>query len=285
MMASGSLPAATTAAAILFEHLWAKRFAAAIREPNPHGRSLRRHPPVDKQHVSTSDRHRKNKMIEILGQILPEALAAAIMPLSIIAIILMLSTPNARTNGIAFTIGSFAATLAILIVGALLGSTAASGEGGGPTLIASLLKTALGLVMLYLALKQWQARPKKGETVEIPGWMKALDKFTAGKSFATGASLAVVNPKNLPILLAVAIVITQSGLGFAGNMLVAVIFSLVVASLLIIPLVFYLIAGQKAVDALDGFKDWLIANNNTIMFILFLIVGAKILGQGIGGIF
>jgi hypothetical protein len=95
----------------------------------------------------------------------------------------------------------------------------------------------------------------------------------------------VVNPKNLPILLAVAVVIAQSGLGLATNMIVAIIFSLVSVSLLIIPLVFYLIAGQKAVDALEGFKDWLIQNNNTIMFILFLIVGAKILGGGVAGLF
>jgi threonine/homoserine/homoserine lactone efflux protein len=224
-------------------------------------------------------------MVGILSQILPEALATAIMPIAIIALILMLSTPNARTNGILFTLGAFLATLAILIVGALVGNLQSSDGSAGPSLIGSLIKTALGLFMLYLAFKQWQARPKKGETVEVPGWMKALDQFTAGKSFTTGVALAVVNPKNLPILLAVAVVIAQSGLGLASNLIVAILFSLVSVSLLIIPLVFYLIAGQKAVDALDGFKDWLIANNNTIMFILFLIVGAKILGSGIAGLF
>lgn len=224
-------------------------------------------------------------MIPLLADILPEALAVTIMPMAIIALILMLSTPNARTNGISFTLGAYLATLAILMVGAFVGNLQAANDGGGPSLIGSLAKIALGLILLYMALKQWQARPEKGEIAEVPGWMKALDQFTPGKSFTTGVFLAVVNAKNIPILLAVAIVIAQSGLGLVSNMIVAILFSLVSISLLIIPLIFYLIAGQKAVDALEGFKDWLIQNNNTIMFILFLIIGAKILGGGIAGLF
>jgi hypothetical protein len=50
---------------------------------------------------------------------------------------------------------------------------------------------------------------------------------------------------------------------------------------IIVPLVGYLVAGDRAQGALDSMKAWLIANNHTVMTILFLILGAKLLGDGI----
>ena len=44
-------------------------------------------------------------MGQAIGDILPLALAVAISPIPIIAIVLTLGTPRARSNGAAFTIG------------------------------------------------------------------------------------------------------------------------------------------------------------------------------------
>ena len=44
-------------------------------------------------------------MIHAIGEILPLAIGIAISPLPIIAVILMLTTPKARTNGPAFLAG------------------------------------------------------------------------------------------------------------------------------------------------------------------------------------
>ena len=47
------------------------------------------------------------------------------------------------------------------------------------------------------------------------------------------------------------------------------------------PLVIYVSMRQQADRLLGDLKDWLIANNSTVMMVLFLIFGAKLIGDGL----
>ena len=49
-------------------------------------------------------------------------------------------------------------------------------------------------------------------------------------------------------------------------------------------MLYYLIAGESAAETLNGWKAWLLANNTTVMFVLFLVLGAKLVGNGLGGL-
>jgi len=42
-----------------------------------------------------------------------------------------------------------------------------------------------------------------------------------------------------------------------------------------------LIAGKKAEPTLNTMKEWSIANNATVMAVLFVVLGAKVFGDGI----
>ena len=48
-----------------------------------------------------------------------------------------------------------------------------------------------------------------------------------------------------------------------------------------VPVIANLIAGEKAAPTLNSMKTWLIANNATVMAVLFVVLGAKVLGDGI----
>jgi hypothetical protein len=43
----------------------------------------------------------------------------------------------------------------------------------------------------------------------------------------------------------------------------------------------YLILGDRAEGGLTSMREWLDANNHTVMTVLFIIIGAKVLGDGI----
>ena len=47
------------------------------------------------------------------------------------------------------------------------------------------------------------------------------------------------------------------------------------------PVLLNLVLGSKAEGMLTVMKDWLVANNNTVMMVLFVVLGAKALGDGI----
>ncbi len=126
-------------------------------------------------------------MENALGSILPEAIGVAISPVPIIAVILMLISKRARSNGSAFLVGW---VLALVVVGSIVLVLANLGKistGGTPSTLAYVLKLLLGLLFLLMSLRQWRGRPKEGEEPHMPKWMATIDKFTAGKAFGFAA--------------------------------------------------------------------------------------------------
>jgi hypothetical protein len=50
------------------------------------------------------------------------------------------------------------------------------------------------------------------------------------------------------------------------------------------PVAIYFVLGDRAAAILGNLKDWMAANNATIMTVLLLVLGAKLLGDGIAGL-
>ena len=219
-----------------------------------------------------------------IGSILPQAIGVAISPVPVIAVILMLFSQRARSNGPTFLLGW---VLALAVVGSivlLLASLGKVSAGGTPSTLAYILKLLLGLLLLLLAIRQWRSRPKAGEEPQMPKWMATIDTVTAGKAFGLAALLAGANPKNLALTLAAALSIAQAGMSGAAPWIALVVF-IILASLTVAgPVLYYLFAGQSAEKMLAGWKTWLVTNNTTVMFVLLLVLGAHSFGQGLGGL-
>ena len=223
-------------------------------------------------------------MGQAIGEILPLAIGVAISPVPIIAIVLMLGTPRARSNGLAFAIGWVAGLT--IVGGALL--TVASGnsenDDGGPATWVRLVKLALGILFLLLAAHTWRGRPKAGQEVAMPKWMQAIDTFTTGKSLGFGVLLSGVNPKNLALTIAAATTIAQSGISGGEAAGTLAIFILVGSLSILAPVVVYFALGPKAATILDELKRWMEAHNAAIMAVLLLVLGVKLIGDAIGGL-
>ena len=61
------------------------------------------------------------------------------------------------------------------------------------------------------------------------------------------------------------------------------VFAVVGTLSVVIPVGIYFFMGPRAASILNDMKKWMAHNNAVIMTVLFLIIGAKLLGQGIGG--
>src|SRR5947209_8718624 len=159
-----------------------------------------------------------------IGSILPQAIGVAISPVPVIAVILMLFSQRARSNGPAFLVGW---VLALAVVGSIVLVLASLGKvstGGTPSTLAYVLKLLLGLLLLLLSVRQWRSRPKAGEEPKMPKWMATIDTITAGKAFGLAALLVGANPKNLALTLAAALSIAQAGMNGAAPWIALVVF-------------------------------------------------------------
>ena len=222
-------------------------------------------------------------MIDSLGQLLGSGVGVALSPIPIIAVILMLGTPRARSNGLAFAlgwvIGLTAATTIVLVLASGAdesGSTAADGVH-----ISSLV---IGALFLALAVRQWQQRPKAGAAPELPAWMAGIDGFSGAKSFGLGAALSGVNPKNLALAVSAATALAASGATTGGNVAGVALFVLVGSLSVAGPVLGFLAARGRVEPLLAGAKQWMVANNSTIMIVLFSLLGATKLGDGIASL-
>ena len=222
-------------------------------------------------------------MSNVVGTILSHAVAVAIDPLPIVAVILMLSSPKATTNSVAFLGGWLLGLLVVSGAVLLLGGFGTVKTGGsGDSTIAGIIKLFLGLLLLLLALWRWRTQLGKEEELEMPRWMAAIDRFGPVKSVGMAALLSGINPKNLALTLSTASTITAAEIS-AGRQMVGLAVFVVLGSITVTaPMIFYNLMRHRAEYDLNRIKNWLIANNNTIITVLLIVFGAKLLGEGIG---
>jgi threonine/homoserine/homoserine lactone efflux protein len=223
-------------------------------------------------------------MGQAIGDILPMAVGVAISPVPIIAIILMLGTPRARSNGPAFALGWL---LGLAIAGGIVLAIASGNsqeDDGSPATWVSVLKLLLGVLLLLLAARSWRGRPRAGQEAKMPSWMQAIDRFTTGKSLGFGVVLSGVNPKNLALTIAAAAAIAQMGLSGGEAAGALAVFILVGSLSILAPVAVYFAMGTRAAVILDELKTWMAAHNAAIMAVLLLVLGAKLVGDAIAGL-
>lgn len=223
-------------------------------------------------------------MGQAIGQALPFAVAIALSPIPIVGVVLMLSTPAGPAEGISFLAGW---VLALAAGGTLLLFAASGGEAseaGAPATWVSIVKIVLGILLLRVAVSQWRSRPKGDAEPQLPAWMKTIDRFTPAKAAGMGALLAVVNPKNLILLVGGAAAIAQTGAS-SGDQAAALAVFIVIATIgVAAPIAIKFLMGRRATQLLAELHDWMIRENSTIMAVICLVIGVKLLGDAISGL-
>ena len=223
-------------------------------------------------------------MGQAIGQVLSYAVGVAISPIPIIAVILMLVTPKARVNGPAFLIGWL---LGLVIVGTVVlvfADSADASDNGQPATWVSWLQLALGAMLVRIALKQWRGRPHGDDEPPAPKWMGAIDSFTPPKALGAGALLAGANPKNLLLAVGAAAAIAQAGVSGGEEAAAYAVFALIGTIGVAAPVVIFFALGDRARPILERLRGWMAHNNGVIMAVLCLVIGAKLIGDAIGGL-
>lgn len=218
-----------------------------------------------------------------IGDTLPFAIGIALSPVPIIAVILMLFSSKARENGPAFLGGWLAGVAAVVVIVTLV-TGAAGGSSGGPSMIVSLLKVALGIVLLVLAWLQWKKRPVPGMEPEVPKWMGQVDQMQPTQALILGLMLSGINPKNLTLGIGAALVIGSAGLDLVQSFIAVLVFVAVASVSIAVPVIYYLVGGESAKQTLDGWKTWLSEHNAVVMTVLLLVMGVVLAGKGLGGL-
>ncbi|WP_305780748.1 GAP family protein [Nocardia nova] len=216
----------------------------------------------------------------VIGDLLPLAVGVAISPIPIVAAILIILSANAARAGTGFAIGWLLGIVVVTTIFVLLSGTMSDSENEHPSTVTAWIKIVLGIVLLGLAARQWQSRSE----TDIPGWMRAIDTLSAVGAVGLGAMLSAVNPKNLLLCISAGVAIGTSGIGGGRQVIAVVVFTVIAAASVLAVVIGYLVAADRLREPLDSARRWLQADNHVVMAIVLLVMGAVVLGKGIGGL-
>jgi hypothetical protein len=197
-------------------------------------------------------------------QIIPLAVTMMAGPQELTAIFLVTHRQAIRVS-IAFLIGvaiaaTLGTTIAYLIAGAAdLGDPSDTGSTG------KIIQFALVGLLVFLAIRTYVNR----ETVQPPKWMGTLLEATPRRAFALGFLLIFLMPTDIASMLTVGVNLQQNGDSLAA----AVPFLVLTLFIAALPILGYLVFGQRAKEAMPKLRDWMIANSWLVnIFVLGLFV-------------
>jgi len=218
-----------------------------------------------------------------IGQVLVYAVGVALTPISIIAVVLMLSTPRGRVNGPAFVAGWVVGLMLVGTIILLVSSGASASDHSNPATWVSVLKLVLGLLLIFVAHRQWQSRPRGGAPPKLPGWMRTIDRFDPRRSAGLAFGLSAINPKNLILTAGAAAAIAGTGIS-TGEQVVAFAVFVIIATLgTAVPVGIYFLMGPRRDHLLNNLRTWMARDNAVIVAVLCLLIAAKLIGDAITG--
>jgi len=224
------------------------------------------------------------RMGEAIGQSLPLAIGVALSPVSIIAVVLLLTSSRARSLGPVFVLGWL---LGLVVVGAIVLAVvgrSGAGSSGQRTTWVSWVMIVLGVLLLVDAVRRLRGRTGGGEEVPLPAWMGAIDRLKPAAALGGGVVLGGVRPRSLLLAVGGAAAIAQTGIAGGQQAIAYAVFAVIATIGVGAPVVIYFAMGTRSAELLGRLKGWMRRNNAVILAVVLLVIGVTLIGDGIGGL-
>ena len=219
-----------------------------------------------------------------ISEVLPFAIGVAISPVPIIAVILVLFSARARSNGAAFLAGWVVGVALVSVVVYTLADASDAGGDDSASDVTFWINLLLGLALILLAVRSWRHQPVAGQQPKPPRWMESINSLSPLKAGGLALALSSVNPKNLALSLAAGAGLAQAGLTGADAAVGLIVFVLVASTSIAVPVVVFLTGGDRAARMLDSWKAWLSLHNAAVMAVLLLVFGVVSFSKGLRGL-
>ncbi len=214
-----------------------------------------------------------------ISEVLALALAVAASPFAIIPAILVLFTDRPRATSLAYLAG--------WLVGLVVGATAfvlLAGVielGDEPTSWSFWARIVIGLALVVLGIRKWTTRSTASD---LPAWMSSIESLRPPRAFALATGLALVNPKILLLTAAAGAAIGAGTDGAYDALSMVALYAAVGALSVALPVLAFLVLGDRVMTTLKRGRDWLERNNAAVMAVVMVVIGLVLVRNGYGGL-
>jgi hypothetical protein len=208
---------------------------------------------------------------------------AAVVPLYLIAVLLLLQSKSGLLKALAFVAGGVTVRLVQgILFGLVIGPACKANSEPGPRLIVSTLLLIVGMLLLVTALRQW--RKQDDPDAPTPRWMSAIVGLSALKAVGAGAVFPIIAVKQWVFTLSAIGVIGEVGPGGVADVGAYLIFVLGTQTLVLPAILTYAVAPHRTAKPLQATQAWLERNNRAIVITMSLVLGVWFLFKGISGL-
>ncbi|MBD3010555.1 MULTISPECIES: GAP family protein [unclassified Streptomyces] len=203
-------------------------------------------------------------------QVLPLAVTMMAGP-QIVAAVVLVTTARPVRVGLAFLLGVAIATVAGVALArgifALLGQAFAPGNSSDRGVAAVVVQLVLVGLLALVAVKNVVKR----RTVEPPKWLGSLMEAGPRKALRTGLLIILLMPSDIAVMLTVGANLEQHDAGWTA----ALPFVAATVLLAALPLLFYLLLGDRARRAMPRLREWLTTHSwvvNVAACLIFIVL-------------
>jgi hypothetical protein len=222
-------------------------------------------------------------MSDVLLELIPVILGAALVPLYPIIVLLLLQSKGGLGKAVALVSGGVVMRLAQgVLFGVVLGAVMADNSEDGQQLIASTLLLVVGILLLVAAFKKW--RKEEDPDDPSPKWMASISSLSGLRAFGAGAMLVTIAVKQWVFTLSAISIISGAGLERPFGAGLYLLYVLLTQTLVLPPILFYALAPQRAAKPLQAAEAWLERNNRVIVMTVSFVFGLWFSYKGISGL-
>ncbi|RMI14288.1 GAP family protein [Cellulomonas triticagri] len=223
----------------------------------------------------------------LIGSLVPLALGIVMSPLAIMALVAVLLSPRARTNGVAFLVGWALGLVLVLVLSLVLLQFLELHQQREPPLWVPVVRLVLGLSLVVWAVRVYQhgrqrvremaaatsPREVAAAAPQLPGWLQRVSTFDPARTLALGVGIFVLNPVDASCAFLAAMDVQLAGLGTATSVAVLVVFSAVGVAPIAVPVAATLVLGERADPFLSRTRVWIAGHTSVLNAALLLVIG------------
>jgi hypothetical protein len=211
-----------------------------------------------------------------IGHVLPLAVAVALSSVPIMAIVLILLSPNRVRSAVPFLIGWVLGLAAVVTGFTLLAQTIPTPRH--PQVALGITEIVIGAAIMTLAAITWRQTPPAA--AREPRWRRAVSSLGPWASFGFACALNL-RPKAVLLAAATGLVIRADDVNIAQGAIVIGVYTIISATTVAGPVIATLMAPDKTKGWLLSAQHWLNENSPVVAVVVMLIIGVALIGNGI----
>ncbi len=220
-------------------------------------------------------------MISATGYVLFYALVAAASFVVLTAVLVVIRSERARTNGIAFLTGFVFGTTLGAVLGLILGQAAVERLDSHKT-IQGVLAVLIGLALVAAGLAERRAPKPHGAEMDQKSAMAArLKDVGPGAALSIAALLGFGGPKRLVLAFLAMASVSNADLGVVESLTLLVLYVAIATLLVSIPVGAVIVGGNRAAAAIGREESWLETNSGLLRVWVAVGLGVALFIDGL----